>query len=224
MRTGRINRDGSMEISIAVAKFSKDRDRYDRFTAGEAIADIAVTDDITPEKAIMSVRQGGMMAEAEQMLELRGIKHASALAVEKLRTKARIQNETRILDGLETLLKGKRTITSIDKETGQILTEVIDDPEVISMGLEHARKILSIDERPAPNQTIVSINNNQQNNFGESQGPKAETYEERLKRIRNRQLSESRTEPVVMEAEVIKAETIVTPEEPKPEQKDWENF
>jgi hypothetical protein len=223
MRAGRINPDGNLEISTAIAKFSKDRDRYERFRAGVAIGDICVEDQIDPEKAIASIRQGRMLVEAEQLLELRDLNHSNAVAVARMRAKARIEHETLVLDGLEKLLKGKRTITSIDKESGQILTEIIDDPEVISMGLEHARKIMSIDERPAANSTYVNIQTNQQNNYGEGPSSKAETYEERLKRIRNSQIANNQPEPVVIEAEIVKVESTEPSADP-PEQKDWENF
>lgn len=225
MRAVRINSNGALDVATDIAKYSKDRDRYDRFRAGESVADICAADDIDPEKAIASIRQGRRTVEAEQILELRDLNHANAIEIARLRQRARIENETLVLDGLGKLLKGERVVTSVDKETGEILSETVTDPEVISMGLEHARKIMSIDERPAQNSTYVNIQTNQQNNYGESQGSGAQTYEERLKRIRNLQISGRGEEPKVMEAEIVHAET-VTPVEPEtpPDEKKWENF
>jgi hypothetical protein len=229
MRGVRFDPDGKPEVSTALTQFSRDRDRYDRFRAGESVADICVKDGIEPEKALKSISQGRRMVEAEQILELRDLNHSSAVAIARLKTKARVQNETLLLDGLEKLLKGERTVASVLKETGEIVTRDITDPEVISMGIEHARKIFSIDERPTQNTTTVNIQNNQQNvteNYG-GEGSAALSYEERVKRIRNSQ-TRIQTETRLLDAETIDVTPIVpepTEEAKAPEPgKEWENF
>lgn len=226
MRSAHQHPDGSIEISKAITTFSKDRDRYDRFRAGEPIPDICIVDGISPEEALKSIRRGRLPVEAEQLLELRDLNHTQALAIARLRANARIRSETLVLDGLEKLLKGERTVASVLKETGEIITKEITDPEVISMGLEHAIKIMSIAERPAQNSTIVNVQQNQQNNYGDTpSGPTAQTYEERLKRIRSRQLGEKKAEPEVLEAEVIHSETTPVVDPPaSTETTEWEKF
>lgn len=227
MRSARQNPDGSIEITKAIATFSKDRDRYDRFRAGVPVPDICIQDGISPEDALKSIRRGRLPVEAEQLLELRDLNHTSALAIARLKTKARIDHETLVLDGLEILLKGQRTAVSTDKD-GNILTKDYVDPDVISMGLEHARKIMNIDERPAQNSTIVNVQTNQQNNYGDTtSAPAAMTYEERLKRIRNSQMGRAPVEPSepdVIEAEVIHSETSPLPSAEEQKPNEWENF
>lgn len=227
MRTGELRKDGTVSVSLAVKNHLTDLNRYLRFRAGETFADLAIADDITPEAAKLSVSTGRRMYEAEQLIELRDLKHQSAIATERIRKKARERTETLILDGLETLLSGKRTIASIRKSDGEIITQEITDPELISLGLEHARKIISIDERPAQNQTYVNIQNNQQNISESGQGAAAMSYEERLKRIRNAQTGIPSANEQIIEAEIIKSdvveqppETEATPETPN----DWETF
>lgn len=227
MRTGELRKDGTVSVSLAVKNHLTDLNRYLRFRAGETFADIAIIDNITPEAAKNSVSTGRRMYEAEQLIELRDLKHQSAIATERIRKKARERTETLILDGLETLLSGKRTIASIRKSDGEIIIQEITDPEVISLGLEHARKIISIDERPAQNQTYVNIQNNQQNINEGSQGPAAMSYEERLKRIRNAQVGVTSTNEQILEAEIIKSDVVAEPAESEviPETpNDWETF
>lgn len=225
MRSAHQHPDGSIEISKAITTFSKDRDRYDRFRAGEPIPDICIVDGISPEEALKSIRRGRLPVEAEQLLELRDLNHTQALAIARLRANARIRSETLVLDGLERLLTGKRTETTVLKD-GQVVTREVVDPEVISMGLEHAIKIMSIAERPAQNSTIVNVQHNQQNNYGDTpSGPTAQTYEERLKRIRSRQLGEKKAEPEVLEAEVIHSETTPIVDPPASTgTTEWEKF
>src|SRR4051812_11240304 len=125
MRSGDLRKDGTMSVSLAVQTHLKDLNRYLRFRAGESWADIAVADGMTPEAVKNSVSVGRRMYEAEQLIELRDLKHQSAIATERIRKKARERTETLILDGLEKLLTGERTIASIRKSDGEIITERI---------------------------------------------------------------------------------------------------
>ncbi len=230
MRDAIERQDGSLEISRAVQDHLVDLNRYLRFRAGETFADIALKDNITPDAVKACVRRGRGMYEAEQIIELRDLKHQSAIASERIRKDVREQTQTMVVDGVIKLLHGKRTLSSINKMTGDILTKEIDDPDVISMGVEHAIKIIGLAERPAQSQTFVNIQNNQQNVSEAPVGSTALSYEERLQRIRKAQSRTVTTEREVYDVEPERSQSedipevpLVQPQEPAKED-DWSDF
>lgn len=226
MRSGELRKDGSIEISTQIQTHLTDLNRYLRFKAGQTMAEIAIDDRVLPETVKTSVLRGRKAYESEQILVLRDLKYTSAVEGEKIRTETRIRVAPQIIDGLELLLKGKRVHVSVQKSTGEFLTMVVDDPEMISMGLEHARKILSLDERPAQNQTVVNIQNNQQNINESPQGSSGLSYEERLKRIRGAQQKSLSVDNNVIDV-TPEPEIVVNaqePEAPAMDDEKWGDF
>lgn len=186
MRDASQDANGLIKVNASISKHIVDHDRYLRFAAGETFADIALKDGVLVDTVKNSVTNGRKMHEAEQIMELRDLKHRGAIGAERIRKRVREECDTLIVDGVVKLLKGKRTVASVRKSDGEIITEEFDDPDVISMGIEHARKIISLDEKPAQSQTFVNIQNNQ--NVGDVPStPNALSYEERLMRIRSAQ-------------------------------------
>lgn len=229
MRTGHLRKDGSVDLSLERQTKLTSLNRYLRFKAGESIIEIAQKDNLEIEIARLSIATGRKMYESEQILILRDLKYTSAIEGERIRTETRIRVAPQIIDGLELLLKGKRKHVSVRKSTGEFIFVEVDDPEMISMGIEHARKILSLDERPAQNQTVVNIQNNQQNiTEGNQGGSTGLSYEERLKRIQNAQkrtVGENDVIDVTPETPVTPIATRLESEEtPQSNDEEWGDF
>lgn len=165
-----------------------DYKRYRRHAEGESISDIAAADGINRKLAQESVTRGQKMFEGEQLLKLKTMKYQGAIDNETIRTEVRRRIADKIAGKIEDLLSGQRPIVEINKITGEVTIKMVIDPEVVALGLEHARKTISLDEKPAAGQTVVNIQNNQ-TNVSEGQAERESSYEERLQRIRSRQVS-----------------------------------
>lgn len=186
-----IRKDGSVDISKEVIKANVDLRRYLRFKDGETLLEIAEADNITPDAAKISLRIGRNMHEAGQLLVLRDLKYTGAIETEEIRAKVRASVSEKIVTAVDQLLTGERTVVETNLVTGQVTLHKIVDPEVVSMGITHARKIVSLDEKPAANQTTVNIQQN--NNSGSGDGPVSVgglSYEDRLRNIRLAQTSQ----------------------------------
>ena len=184
MRTAVERPDGSLEISRKIDQAQTDLDRYLRMRAGETVVQIAASDRVDVETVLKSCRKGRGMFEAQQLLEIRDLKHEGALETEKIRRDVREKIKDKLIPAVEKLLEGKRQVAEVNKVTGQVTIREFDDPDVITMGIEQARKLISLDEKPSP-QTLVQI---QQNNVNQESTPSREgSFEERLTRIRQKQ-------------------------------------
>ena len=163
----------------------KDLDRYMAFRDGKTIVDIAIDEENDPQEIRQSLIRGRAMFDIEQQMRLKDAKYEGAIENEKIRTAVRKAVHEPIVDGLVTLLKGKRTVVEKNKITGEIRTHDVTDPEIIALGIEAARKTISLEEKPVPSQTVVNV---QQNVAGGDQiagmGVGGTSYEERLERIR----------------------------------------
>ncbi len=229
MRTAVVRKDGSLDISKEIEKTSIDLRRYLRFRDGETLLQIAESDQLTPDAVKISLRIGRQMHEASQMLTLRDLKYTGAIETEQIRQQVRDSVKDKIVSAVDQLLTGKRTIVETETATGKVTLHEIVDPEVISMGITHARKIVSLDEKPAANQTTVNIQNNQNNSGSEAPTPVGGlSYEDRLRNIRSAQTNKrvieaefetSAEEPA--EADNLTPVEMGTPVATAPE-KDWE--
>ena len=226
MRDAKLLKDGSSEVSVAIQRVTRDAERYQLHCSGMTVEQIAITENVDPEAIMTSIKRARSLHEAEQLIIHRNLKSKGAIENEQLRTRARKENTERILSSLAKLLEGTRVVPEIDKGSGKVTFREFTDPEVISMGLEHARKIISLDERPAQSQTFVSIQNNQQNNMGEGGLPShvATTYEERLLRIRNAQAGRSQKEPEIIDVTPESSELTPAPIVSEMESQEWEKF
>lgn len=175
------------EIALsAIDRSLTDMTRYMLFRNGDSILEMARREGLKPENIARSVRAGHAMYEAEQQMKLRDARIEGALENEKIRENLRYGLSQKIMNALTWMLTGKMEETEIDPVTGnkKVIREWVD-PEIISKGLEHARKLTSLEEKPMPSQTVVNI---QQNNVGSDVvGGGGNSYEERLERIRRMQ-------------------------------------
>lgn len=184
MRNAIVKADGTI-LMDKIDRATADLARYLRFKHGETFLEIAQSEEMDPKKVEISVRAGRQMYEGQQLLELRDLKHRSLIEAERIREKLRIKVADQLIEGIETLLKGERTIVEVNKITGEVTMHKVVDPELIAIGIDKAMKGISLEERPAPNQTTVNI---QQNNVNDqSSGSVEYTFEERLARIRQKQ-------------------------------------
>ncbi len=200
MRSATKRSDGSLEISKS-DRMVADLARYLRFKHGESIIDIAQSEGTDPEAVKISVRKGRNMYEAEQILKLRDLKHTALIETEEIRRDIRRRISKQLVDSVERLLQGKRTVVEVNKLTGEVTLHEIVDPEVISMGIEHARKSISLDEKPAANQTTVNIQQN--NGAGDGSISVESSYEQRLARIRARQIGPASQRVIDVQADEV---------------------
>lgn len=182
--------DGTVSITKA-EKAGIDLSRYQRFREGESIPEMARRDDVDPATVQRSVRAGQQIYEVQQQLKLRDLKYDTAIENEVLRKALRDKVAVQLVEAIETLLSGKRTVVEVDKITGAVSFKEFTDPDVISLGIDHAIKSLSFAERPASNQTIVNVQQNNNPGGGDGSSDGAGSYEERLERIRSRQRPKS---------------------------------
>jgi len=191
-----------------------DLQRFQRFTGGESIQEISLQDGIGFEIAKTSVRRGLQMFEAQQQIILKAKRYDAAIENEEIRAEARAKVKHKLVDAIDVLLSGKKTVIEVDRNSGAMVFHEITDPEIIAMGVEAARKMLSMEEKPTPS-TIVNIqqNNNTEGATGVSLGL---TFEERLARIQRAQSGEE-DDPVI-EAEATEvSETKEAEESPDEE-------
>jgi hypothetical protein len=184
MRTVEQKPDGTLELS-PLKRELVDVERFLKMKGGMSITDIAKAESIPIERAERSVRQGAKMYEAEHQIRLRDAKYQSAIDNEKIRTDLRKRVTKQLIDSVETLLKGEKTVVEINKETGEVTFHTITDPEMIALGVEAASRILSLPEKAGPSMIL----NLQQNNMldqlpGVGMGM---SYEERLSAIQEAQ-------------------------------------
>lgn len=205
--------DGSVELSEKIEQSYADLDRYTRFKMGESFLQIAEADGLDPEVIKISIRKGRSMYEAGQIIELRDLKHEAAIEAEKIRREVRMRVATKIVDAIDLLLEGKQTVVQVNKLTGEVTFKDYVDPEVLSMGIEHARKIIALEEKPIANQTLVNIQQNTQNVGGNSLGENRDfSYEERLARIRRAQSGSE----IPMSRRIIEAEPVLVTDMSEP--------
>lgn len=186
--------------------------RYERFRAGESIDQIALSDNIDVDHALKSVRIGWQMFEAQQQIRLRELKYAATIENEEIRSELRNRVKEKLIAAVETLLDGERTVVEVNKITGEVTIHKFIDLEMVALGIEAARKAISLEEKPQPMQTMINIQNNAAENPIRTEGM---SYEERMERIQIAQSSgpqapaqDPETEPAkVVDVEVVENDT-----------------
>lgn len=194
----------------AMTTINRDLSRYYRFMAGESDSDIATRDNVTIEEVQKSIHLGEVQEEARQRSALMKLRYEAALANETLRKRARNKLEDKFLGGLGKLLKGQRVVVERDLATGKVTFHEYEDPDVIVKGVEQYRKTTSLEEKPVqvlhPSMT-VNVQNNQAQPIGGRSfgGGSRETFEEKLRRIRQGQ----RDTGDVIDGELQDSETVL---------------
>jgi hypothetical protein len=186
--------DGTVALE-KVNTLQSDLQRYMLFRQGMSVLDIARQEGADPKMIERSVKTGRGMYEGDQQIRLRDAKYESAIENEKIRNKVRTKVADKLVIKIDELLEGKRPIVETDKLTGLVTIHEITDPDVVAMGIEAAMTVISLKERPMPNQTIVNIQNNQ----GDGRiGGNELTFEERIERIHGAQMGQ----PPAVEEEI----------------------
>lgn len=181
LRSGEQRPDGSVALS-SIDKTLRDLERFHRFQSGEDMVTIASRDGLSVDAIKTSVRRGWNMFEAEQQIKLKHLKYQAAIANEEIRSDVRERVKNDIVTAIQGLLKGERTIAEVSRATGEVTLHTYIDPEMVALGIEAARKTISLEEKPSVGGTVVNI---QQNNMGDGGGGGGgASYEERLERIK----------------------------------------
>lgn len=158
--------------------------RSQRFDKGATLEEIATEDGLDVRIAELSVRRGHKVEVMRMAHRINKLKLKAQLDNEELRDKIRSRLGDKLLQAIESMLEGQQVIVSKDKETGAILTETITNPKIQAVGVEQFRKAVSLEEKPAPPQTIVNV---QQNNSTPSASSEGLDFESRLRAIRQKQ-------------------------------------
>jgi hypothetical protein len=107
---------------------------------GETFEQIAVEENLQPEKVEAGVRRAQLRQEMIGLFHLNEMKLESALENERFRQQLRRKLQHKVAQALAVLLEGKRVIVSIDRDPGHIKTETVIDPAIMAIGIEQYRK------------------------------------------------------------------------------------
>jgi hypothetical protein len=129
---------------------SIDHRRYHRFMAGEAKEEIARKDGLAFEEVHRSIQAGERLEFTRLLQQFLGLRFEAAINNEKLRARILKRLGDTFIDGLRSLLSGKKTVIERNRNTGEIRFHKIVDPRLIAMGLEQFRKTIGLEERAAP--------------------------------------------------------------------------
>lgn len=199
-------------MSTAVDRpISKRREMYDKFVSGIDIEDIAESMNMTTMNAMNYIKAEEREISTTNQIRLRHLKEQTALANEEHRQKVQSRLTGKYDEAIEALLSGKKMVVETAKD-GTVTIHEFVDTDVVAAGVREFRKTVSMEERPAPPQTIIQ-NINQGNAVNVTAGPKFD-FESELKKIRKAQ-KEGNPEKY-LEAEVVTVDGIeLPPEDPK---------
>ena len=188
--------DGHIQVSDQVSGKIADLERYEKFSQGMEISQIAKEEGRDPEFIAKSIKQGQLIFEQGQEIRLRDLRYRAELINEQAKSEIRMESIPEGKKAVKSLLEGKRTVVECNKITGEVVLHEIRDPDVQVQGLEQLRKMIDFDKKPTP-QTVVNIQQNNQNNS--DSGPRNSSgdrsYEDSIARIRRQQLQiESRSD------------------------------
>lgn len=176
----------SRELTIAAIDRSlSDLDLYMKFREGTTVIDLAISHHKDPKLMEAAVRRGRQIFDMEQNMRLRDAKLEGAIQNEKIRNAVRAKVAADMVSGIKTLLEGKRVAVETNHATGEVTLKEFLDPTVINMGIEQARKAISLEEKPMP-QTVVNVQQNT-NTINEAGGDAQFSFEQRLSKLRERQ-------------------------------------
>ena len=157
--------------------------RLRRFKAGETADEIAQSEGVRVDTVLYGLRRAEERKQMLFMWKLMDLRLEGAIENERIRKRIRRDLSEKLIKAVDCLLSGKRAVIARNPNTGEIIVHDTIDPEVIAMGVEQARTLLSLEEKPAPNPIYVNIQNNA-GDSAEGRTDKDWSYEERIDRIR----------------------------------------
>ena len=188
--------DGRPELNDKITGKIRDVERYEQFIHGKELSQIAREEGVDPDDIAASVCRGQDIYEVGEQIRLRKLRFDAEVNNEEAKRDIRSDSIPEAKKVVKSLLKGKRPVIETNKITGEVTVSEITDPEVQISGLEQLRKMIDFDKKPTA-QTIVNIQQNNQNNSGDGPRNKSgdRSYEDSIARIRRQQLQiESRSD------------------------------
>jgi len=177
--------------SLAVKSAGLDNDRYIRFQTGHSMEEIAKDDGVSFSEVQLSIESAAREDHVRRQRALIDLRMEAQIENEKIRKRTRIKFASEAETALGKLLIGERTVVQKNKETGELSLFSYTDVDTIALGLEHFRKSISLEEKPAPAPgMVVNVQSNTtQNNIlgGPMNGGKPMSFEERIQMIRQKQ-------------------------------------
>jgi transposase-like protein len=121
---------------------SVDLDRLRRFKTGQTITDIANREGVTSGAVRSSIRRALRHDQLLHRSKFREIQSQQETDNEQ-RQKALKAHLPKVIKGVECRLNGKRTITTVNKATGEMTKHTIRDLKTVATGVRLALKLLS---------------------------------------------------------------------------------
>lgn len=214
--------------ALALRPAGLDNDRFVRFQCGHSMEDIALDDGVTLAVVQASIETAARDDQIRKQRELVDLRMTAQIENEKIRKRTRNKFALEAEIALGLLLKGERTVVQKNKETGELSEFTYTDVDTVAVGLEHYRKSISLEEKPATG-TVVNVQANTQNIIGGGMnGGRQMTFEERIQQIRQKQreaqaglIPVPEEESEAIEPEVILGEAIVEERPPGIEDDQW---
>jgi hypothetical protein len=207
--------DHLAEIERSIAENDSVK-RYRRHLEGESIEEIAKKDEISVTWAKNAVRKGKTLLETQLQRRTSLLRLQNELAKAQIQRRVHDEVGDDIIGGIKTLCKGNKEVAVYDEKTRRFVkTTIKNDTKTIVAGIEQARKVGSIDERPSPAQTLINV----QQQVNTSTDISGTDFEGRLSKIREAQKNRN--------ADVIDVEVQVDPDvdtviDEEGEDGDWE--
>lgn len=178
--------------ALTVKSAGIDNDRFIRFQSGQSMEEIANDDKVALSDVQMSIESAARDDHIRKQRELVNLRMDAQIENERIRKRTRSKFSADADVALGKLLVGERTVVQKNKETGELSSFVYTDVDTIATGLEHYRKSISLEEKPAPAPGMVvnvQSNTTTQNIMGGGMGSngKVMTFEERIQSIRQKQ-------------------------------------
>lgn len=201
-----------MASEALAVKPGLDHDRFIRFQSGQSMEEIAHDEGVALVDIQASIEKAIHHDQIRKNQQLMNLRMDAQIENEKIRAHTRKKFQPDAEVALGKLLVGERTVIQKNKETGELTQISYTDVDVIALGLEHYRKSISLEEKPAPAPgTVVNVqsNTNTTNIVSNGNGGRPMTFEERIASIRRDQKtahalpeSEPESEPEILEGEV----------------------
>jgi hypothetical protein len=118
--------------------------------AGETEEEIAGKDGLAFEEVNRSIQAGERLEFARLLRQFLGLRYEASIHNEELRLRICRRLGNKMIEALRQLLTGERTLIERNRETGEVRFHKVVDPKILAMGLEQFRKVIGLEDKPAP--------------------------------------------------------------------------
>lgn len=205
--------------ALTVKSAGLDNDRLIRFESGHSMEEIARDDHVSLAEVQSSIEIAARHEQIRKNHQLMNLRQDAQIENEKIRAHYRKKFHADAETALGKLLKGEKTVVQKNALTGELSEFTYTDVDTIALGLDHYRKSITLEEKPAPAPgTVVNVQSNTNTTIVSSNGNgHSMTFEERIAAIRRDQKHAHEQRSIEPEPEILdgQVESEIIPSPPE---------